>query len=93
MLLTLPVLLAFYSLLSQSIELRGAPFAGWIHDLSRPIPTIVLPSLMGVTMFWQQRVTPTHRRSGAAAGDDVHAGDVHGHDAVLRRAASCCIGS
>ena len=34
MLLTMPVLLAFYSLLSQSIELRGAPFAAWIHDLS-----------------------------------------------------------
>ena len=34
MLLTMPVLLAFYSLLSQSIELRGAPYIGWIHDLS-----------------------------------------------------------
>ena len=34
MLLTMPVLLAFYSLLSMSIELRGAPFVGWIHDLS-----------------------------------------------------------
>ena len=53
-LLTMPVLLAFYSLLSQSIELRGAPFVGWIHDLSAADPYYVLPTLMGVTMFWQQ---------------------------------------
>ncbi len=57
-LLTMPVLLAFYSLLSQSIELRGAPFVGWIHDLSAADPYYVLPILMGVTMFWQQWLTP-----------------------------------
>ena len=59
MLLTLPVLWAFYSLLSQSIELRGAPFAGWIGDLSARDPYYVLPTLMGITMFWQQKLTPT----------------------------------
>jgi YidC/Oxa1 family membrane protein insertase len=59
MLLTMPVLLAFYSLLAMSIELRGAPFAGWIQDLSAPDPYFVIPLLMGVTMFWQQRITPT----------------------------------
>jgi YidC/Oxa1 family membrane protein insertase len=59
MLLTMPVLLAFYSLLAMSIELRGAPFVGWIHDLSAPDPYFVIPLLMGVTMFWQQRITPT----------------------------------
>ena len=37
MLLTLPVLFAFYALLTTAIELRGAPFIGWIHDLSLPI--------------------------------------------------------
>ena len=57
-LLTMPVLLAFYSLLSQSIELRGAPFVGWIHDLSAADPYYVLPTLMGATMFWQQWLTP-----------------------------------
>jgi YidC/Oxa1 family membrane protein insertase len=57
-LLTFPVLFAFYSLLSQSIELRGAPFAGWIHDLSTADPYYVLPILMGVTMVWQQRLMP-----------------------------------
>jgi YidC/Oxa1 family membrane protein insertase len=59
MLLTMPVLLAFYSLLSMSIELRGAPFIGWIHDLSAPDPYFVIPLLMGITMFWQQRISPT----------------------------------
>jgi YidC/Oxa1 family membrane protein insertase len=59
MLLTMPVLLAFYSLLSMSIELRGAEFGGWIRDLSAPDPYYVIPALMGVTMFWQQKITPT----------------------------------
>ncbi len=59
MLLTMPVLLAFYSLLSMSIELRGAPFVGWIQDLSAPDPYFVIPLLMGITMFWQQKITPT----------------------------------
>ena len=59
LLLTMPVLLAFYSLLSQSIELRGAPFAAWIRDLSTADPYFVLPTLMGITMFWQQKITPT----------------------------------
>jgi YidC/Oxa1 family membrane protein insertase len=59
LLLTLPVLWAFYSLLSQSVELRGAPFAAWIRDLSTADPYFVLPALMGITMFWQQKVTPT----------------------------------
>jgi YidC/Oxa1 family membrane protein insertase len=59
MLLTLPVLFAFYSLLQQSIELRGAPFMGWIRDLSQPDPYFVTPLLMGATMFWQQKITPS----------------------------------
>src|SRR5688500_14133780 len=59
MLFTMPVLLAFYSLLSMSIELRGAPFVGWIHDLSAADPFYVLPLLMGITMFWQQKITPS----------------------------------
>jgi YidC/Oxa1 family membrane protein insertase len=57
-LLTFPVLLAFYSLLTVSIELRGEPFIGWIRDLSRPDPFYVTPVLMGATQFWQTRLTP-----------------------------------
>ena len=59
MLLTFPVLFAFYAMLSQAIELRGAPFAGWIHDLSVKDPLFITPILMGITMVWQQRMTPS----------------------------------
>jgi YidC/Oxa1 family membrane protein insertase len=59
MLLTFPVLIAFYSMLSVAIELRGAPFIGWIRDLSAPDPYYVLPILMGLSMFVQQRMTPS----------------------------------
>jgi YidC/Oxa1 family membrane protein insertase len=59
MLLTLPVLFAFYAMLSVAIELRGAPFIGWIHDLSAHDPLFITPILMGVTMMIQQKMTPT----------------------------------
>jgi YidC/Oxa1 family membrane protein insertase len=59
LLLTMPVLFAFYSMLSQAIEVRGAPFIGWIHDLSTHDPYYVTPLLMGASMVWQQRLTPT----------------------------------
>jgi YidC/Oxa1 family membrane protein insertase len=58
MLLTMPVLFAFYSMLSVAIELRGAPFVGWIRDLSTYDPWFVTPVLMGATQFVQQRMTP-----------------------------------
>ena len=59
MLLTMPFLFAFYAMLSQAIEIRGAEFFGWIVDLSRPDPLYITPILMGATMFWQQKITPT----------------------------------
>ncbi len=59
MLLTLPVLFAFYSMLSVAIELRGAPFVGWIHDLSAHDPLFITPVLMGATQFIQTRMTPS----------------------------------
>jgi len=58
MLLTMPVLLAMWALLQTSIELRGAPWFGWIHDLSAHDPYYVLAVLMGATGFWQQRMMP-----------------------------------
>jgi len=57
-LMTLPVLLAFYALLGQAIELRGAEFGWWVKDLSRPDPYYVIPILVVVTMVWQQKLTP-----------------------------------
>lgn len=59
MLLTLPVLFAFYSMLSVAIELRGAPFVAQIQDLSSHDPWFIWPILMGVTMFIQQKMTPS----------------------------------
>jgi YidC/Oxa1 family membrane protein insertase len=59
MLLTLPVLFAFYAMLSVAIELRGAPFIGQIHDLSAHDPWFIWPVVMGITMFIQQRMTPS----------------------------------
>jgi len=58
MLLILPVFLAFYALLTTAIELRGAPFVGWIHDLSLPDPYYVLPILVGASQVLTQWMTP-----------------------------------
>jgi len=54
MILTFPVLFAFYAMLSVAIELRGAPFFGWIHDLSAPDPTTIF-NLFGLIPW-----TPPH---------------------------------
>ena len=59
MLLTLPVLFAFYAMLSVAIELRGAPFVGWIRDLSTYDPLFITPVLMGLTQFVQTKMTPS----------------------------------
>ena len=58
LLLQMPLLFAFYSLLAYSIELRQAPFLGWIHDLSMKDPFYVLPIVMGITMLISQKMTP-----------------------------------
>jgi YidC/Oxa1 family membrane protein insertase len=74
MLVQIPVFFALYRMLDQAIELRHAPFIGWINDLSAPdrlfhfnfsIPFMeppfgipVLTLIMGATMFWQQKMTP-----------------------------------
>lgn len=58
MLLQMPVLFAFYQLLSAAVELRGAPWIFWINDLSQPDPIYALPIIMGVSQFLQQRLTP-----------------------------------
>ena len=59
MLLTLPVLFAFYAMLSVAIELRGAPFIWWIKDLSVYDPLFITPILMGATQFVQTKMTPS----------------------------------
>jgi YidC/Oxa1 family membrane protein insertase len=58
LILQFPLLLAFYSLLANSIELRQAPFIGWLHDLAVKDPYYILPVIMGITMFISQKMTP-----------------------------------
>ena len=59
MLLTMPVLFAFYSLLSVAVEIRGEPFVGWITDLTLEDPLYITPILMGASMVVQQKMTPS----------------------------------
>lgn len=59
LLLQMPFFFAIYRVLYSSVELVGAPFYGWIHDLSIHDPFYVLPVLMAAAMFAQQKLTPT----------------------------------
>jgi membrane protein insertase, YidC/Oxa1 family, N-terminal domain len=54
----IPVFIALYWVLVESVELRQSPFILWIRDLSQPDPFFVLPLLMGVTMLVQQKLSP-----------------------------------
>jgi len=58
MLVQIPVFIALYWVLLESVELRQAPFILWINDLSSKDPYYVLPLLMGVSMFIQQKLNP-----------------------------------
>ena len=58
MLLPMPVFIALYWVLYESVELRQAPFALWIQDLSEIDPFFVLPILMGASMFLMQYLNP-----------------------------------
>ncbi len=59
LLLQLPIFIAFYKVLYVSVELVNAPFILWIKDLSVKDPYYVLPVLMAVSMFIQQKMTPS----------------------------------
>ncbi len=59
MMLQIPVFFALYRALLSSIELRHAPFAFWIQDLSAKDPCYITPIIMGATMFLQQKMTPS----------------------------------
>ncbi|SRR5579883_75143 len=57
-LIQIPVFFALYYVLMYSVELRHAPFYGWIHDLSAPDPYFILPALYTLTMIATQFLTP-----------------------------------
>ncbi|AWT12183.1 membrane protein insertase YidC [Stutzerimonas frequens] len=58
-LVQMPVFLALYWVLLESVEMRQAPWMFWITDLSIKDPFFILPIIMGVTMFIQQQLNPT----------------------------------
>lgn len=58
MLIQIPVFIGLYYVLAESVELRQAPFILWIQDLSVRDPYFVLPILMGISMFLQQKLSP-----------------------------------
>ena len=73
-LVQMPVFFALYNVLSSSIELRQAGFVAWITDLSAPdvlriagFSVHVLPLIMAITMYWQQKLTPMDPRQAATA--------------------------
>ncbi|SDD34316.1 membrane protein insertase YidC [Paraburkholderia lycopersici] len=55
----IPVFISLYWVLLSSVEMRGAPWILWIHDLSQQDPFFILPVLMAVSMFVQTRLNPT----------------------------------
>jgi len=55
----IPVFISLYWVLLSSVEMRGAPWILWIHDLSQQDPFYILPVLMAVSMFIQTRLNPT----------------------------------
>ncbi|MCT7568048.1 membrane protein insertase YidC [Aliarcobacter butzleri] len=59
LILQIPIFFAIYRVLINAIELKGAEWIFWIHDLAAMDPFFVLPILMGATMYIQQRITPT----------------------------------
>ena len=55
----IPVFISLYWVLLSSVEMRGAPWVLWIHDLSVPDPYYILPVIMAASMFVQTKLNPT----------------------------------
>ena len=58
-LIQMPIWFGLYRMLANTIELRHAPWLGWIHDLSAHDPYYILPVIMAVSMYFMQKMTPT----------------------------------
>jgi len=54
----MPIFIALYWVLNSSVEMRGAPWMGWIHDLTRPDPFFILPVLYAISMFVTMKLNP-----------------------------------
>lgn len=57
-LIQIPVFIALYWVIIESVEFRHAPFMFWIHDLSTKDPYYILPIIMGISMLLQQKLSP-----------------------------------
>jgi YidC/Oxa1 family membrane protein insertase len=58
-LIQMPIWFGLYRMLANTIELRHAPWLGWIHDLSARDPYYILPVVMAISMYFMQKMTPT----------------------------------
>ena len=58
-LVQIPVFIALYWVLLGAVEMRDAPWVGWIHDLTQPDPFYILPAIMMATMLLQVKLNPT----------------------------------
>jgi YidC/Oxa1 family membrane protein insertase len=59
MLIQMPIWMGLYAMLAYTIELRHAPWLGWVHDLSARDPFYILPIIVAATMYLVQKMTPT----------------------------------
>ena len=82
-LVQIPVFLAFYWVLLESVEMRQAPFFGWIQDLSSKDPYFILPILMGFGMFAQFKLNPAPPDPMQAKMFALHADHHDRHDGVV----------
>lgn len=74
MAIQMPILFAIYPVIRYSISLRGAHFIGWLHDLSQPDPFYILPIIMGLFMFIQQKMMLAKQaKNNTVAQDDMQA--------------------
>jgi YidC/Oxa1 family membrane protein insertase len=60
LLMQIPIFFALYRVLLNADELQGAPWILWIQDLSKMDPYYILPLVMGATMWYQQKITPSN---------------------------------
>ncbi len=75
----MPIFLALYYMLSAPrLNCGHAPFILWIHDLSAQDPYYILPIIMGATMFFIQKMSPTTVTNRCSEDHDLYAGHLHG---------------
>ena len=74
--------ISLYWVLLASVEMRGAPWILWVHDLSIRDPFFILPAIMMATIFLQIKLNPTPR-TPSGQGHDDHAAGVRRDDVLL----------